>query len=328
MTWRRMICLLALAGLIVAALAACAQEDTPAGTPSIIPITPAASLPTSAAPVASPASTAGSSPAAPTVPGAAYPAGTSTHTGSLAAYPAPQTETAVPGYTVRVINRYPHDPDAFTQGLLWHEGVLYESTGSIPTASSLRQVNLEDGEVLQIHTLPQSYFGEGLVLWQDKLIQLTWKSRTAFVYDRDSFAILAEWSYATEGWGITHDGRRLIMSDGSDTLFFRDPETFAEVGRVQVADDRGPVVRLNELEYINGEVWANIWQTDRIARIDPETGRVVGWIDLAGLLDRSNLEQPGDVLNGIAYDAENDRIFVTGKLWPTLFEVELVPLDS
>ncbi|HFQ94654.1 MAG TPA: glutaminyl-peptide cyclotransferase, partial [Anaerolineae bacterium] len=191
--------------------------------------------------------------------------------------------------------------------------------------SSLRRVEPETGEVLQIQDVPPEYFAEGLVLWDGKLIQLTWKENTAFIYDKDSFEKLGEFSYPTEGWGITHDGRNLIMSDGTATLYFRDPETFAETGRIEVRDENGPVVRLNELEYIDGEIWANVWQTNRIARIDPATGQVTGWIDLNGILDNTTLTQKADVLNGIAYDAENGRIFITGKLWPTLFEIEIVP---
>ncbi|MBK7897237.1 MAG: glutaminyl-peptide cyclotransferase [Anaerolineaceae bacterium] len=244
----------------------------------------------------------------------------------------PFAETAVappatvPSYSYRVLNRYPHDPTAFTQGLLFVDGVLYESTGRYP--STLRRVALASGQPEQLINLDEPYFGEGLVLWQDKLIQLTWQNRVAFVYDKESFALLNTWEYETEGWGITHNGRCLIMSDGSATLYFRHPETFAEVGRITVQDANGPVPMLNELEYINGEVWANIWQTDRIVRIDPATGQVVGSIDFTGLLDPATLTQPANVLNGIAYDAENGRLFITGKLWPTLFEIELVPAEG
>ena len=234
--------------------------------------------------------------------------------------------TSVPVYSYRVINSYPHDPAAFTQGLLFVDGVLYESTGRFP--SSLRQVDLASGQIQQRLNLDEPYFGEGLVLWQGKLIQLTWQNRVAFVYDQNSFELLDTWEYETEGWGITHNGRCLIMSDGSDTLYFRHPETFAEVGRLTVQDQNGPVRLLNELEFIDGEVWANIWQTNRIVRIDPTNGQVVGSIDLTGLLDPATLTQPVDVLNGIAYDEVNGRLFITGKLWPTLFEIEVVPEGS
>ena len=238
-----------------------------------------------------------------------------------AASPSP---AAVPVYTYRVVASYPHDEFAFTQGLVFEDGILYEGTG-LYGLSSLRRVELETGNISQIRWLPPEYFGEGITVWGDEIIQLTWQSNIGFVYDRDSQALLREFNYPTEGWGITHDGRRLIMSDGTSTLHFLDPETFQEVGRVQVTDDRGPVTRLNELEYVDGEVYANVWKTDRIARIDPETGRVTFWIDLTGLLSTAGETQWADVLNGIAYDVENDRLFVTGKLWPRLFEIELVP---
>lgn len=240
-----------------------------------------------------------------------------------AATPLPPSSLPVYGYRIR--NEYPHDPAAFTQGLIYiGDDILLEGTGQ-RGASSLRRVALTTGEVVQQHDLAGEFFGEGITLWQDKIIQLTWQSQTGFVYDATSFAELARFSYPTEGWGITHDGEKLIMSDGSDTLYFWDPETLAEAGRVAVFDDNGPVVRLNELEFINGEVWANIWQTDRIARIDPTTGAVVGWVDLTGLLSVADRVQQVDVLNGIAWDGENGRLFVTGKWWPKLFEIELVP---
>ena len=221
--------------------------------------------------------------------------------------PASKPPTSVPTYGYKIINRTPHDANAFTQGLIFVDGILYESTGIKRTPSSLRRVDLSSGSVLQ------------------KLIQLTWQNQVAFVYDKDSFTQLNSWQYETEGWGLTHNGRCLIMSDGSNNLYFRDPETFTEVGRVAVFDDKGPVTQLNELEFINGEIWANIWKSNRIVRINPDNGQVVGRIDLTGLLDTTNLTDRVDVLNGIAYDAENGRIFVTGKLWPTLFEIEVIP---
>ena len=242
--------------------------------------------------------------------------------------PATTPPTSVPTYSYNIINSYPHDPDAFTQGLVFVDGILYESTGIKRTPSSLRQVELISGEVLQMQALGVEFFGEGLTLWQDKLIQLTWKNQVAFVYDKDNFALLDSWQYDTEGWGITHNGRCLIMSDGSSNLYFRDPETFAEVGRITVQNQNGPVNWLNELEFIEGEIWANVWRTNLIMRIDPASGQVVGNIDLTGLLDAANLTEPVDVLNGIAYDEENGRLFVTGKLWPTLFEIELVPQNN
>jgi glutamine cyclotransferase len=227
-------------------------------------------------------------------------------------------------YTFRIVHSYPHDRRAFTQGLVYFNGRLYESTG-LYGSSSIRLVKLETGEVLRIHNLPERYFGEGIALFDDKIIQLTWKSNLGFVYNRESFDQIREFGYTTEGWGITHDGQKLIMSDGSSTLFFRDPETLRETGRLAVRDRGKPVSNLNELEYIRGKIYANVWQTDRIAQIDPEDGRVTGWIDLTGIVAHLDLSQPIDVLNGIAYDGENNRIFVTGKLWPKLFEIELVP---
>ena len=232
----------------------------------------------------------------------------------------------VPVYTYTVVYTYPHDPDAFTQGLIFTNGVLYEGTG-LRGRSSLRKVELETGSVLQIVNLPSQFFGEGVTIYDDKVIQLTWQSHAGFVYDVDSFELLRTFDYPTEGWGITHDGERLITSDGTATIYFWDPETFEPVRQIEVYDNDGPVVRLNELEYIRGEIYANVWKTNRIARIDPQTGRVLGWIQLQGLLSAADQERAVDVLNGIAYDAVGDRLFVTGKLWPTLFEIELVPLD-
>ncbi|MEM7346838.1 MAG: glutaminyl-peptide cyclotransferase [Chloroflexota bacterium] len=240
----------------------------------------------------------------------------------------PESPTVAPNqtiidYTYKIINSYPHDPAAFTQGLIFEDNIFYEGTG-LRGQSSLRKVDPESGQVLQIRPIADQYFGEGITIFEDRLIQLTWQARVGFVYNKDTFEPLQQFSYPTEGWGLTHDGERLIMSDGTANLYFLDPISLAEIGRVEVQDDQGPVVRLNELEYINGEVYANIWQTDFIVRIIPETGQVVGKIDLSGLLSPEDITQPVDVLNGIAYDAENDRLFVTGKLWPKLFEIELV----
>ncbi len=229
----------------------------------------------------------------------------------------------IPVYTYKTVNTYPHDPEAFTQGLVFEDGVLYEGTG-LRGRSTLRKVVLETGEILQHYEVPARYFGEGITIFGNRIIQLTWQSRTGFVYDKKSFERLRSFTYPTEGWGITHDGNRLIVSDGTSTLYFWDPETFQEVGRIEVRGATGPVSRLNELEYIGGEVYANVWQTDRIARIDPRTGRVAGWIDLAGLLGPRDRDRQVGVLNGIAYEREKKRLFVTGKLWPRLFEIELV----
>jgi glutamine cyclotransferase len=226
-------------------------------------------------------------------------------------------------YEVRAV--YPHDPAAFTQGLVMRDGQLYEGTG-LNGASSLRRVDLETGAVLQRVDLPEALFGEGIEVRGDRIYQLTWRNRVAIVYDRATFLETQTFSYETEGWGLTSDETRLIMSDGTARLYFRDPETFALLGHVDVHDSRGPVSRLNELEYVNGEVLANLWQTDRIARIDPATGRVRGYIDLRGLLPAEDRRPDTDVLNGIAWDAARQRLYVTGKRWPKLFEIALVPI--
>ena len=228
-----------------------------------------------------------------------------------------------PVYHYKVIHVYPHDPNAFTQGLVFEGGVLYEGTGGYQQ-SSLRKVDLETGAVLQIQNLSEDYFGEGLTVYDNQLIQLTWRSNIGFVYDTTSFKVLDEFTYTTEGWGLTHDDQYLIMSDGSASLYFLDPKTFAPINQLNVYDHEGPVSFLNELEYIQGEIWANVWKSDRIARISPETGKVVGWVHLEGLLTAEETESV-DVLNGIAYDRDNQRLFVTGKLWPKLFEIEVLP---
>lgn len=228
-----------------------------------------------------------------------------------------------PQYSYRVINSFPHDPAAFTQGLVIDEGYLYESTGK-NGKSSLRKVELTSGKILNQYNLPDEYFGEGMTIFQEKIIQLTWKSKTGFVYSREDFTPLQQFSYSTEGWGMTHDNSRLIMSDGTANLFFLNPDTFELTGSILIQDGDTPVTRLNELEYINGKIFANIWLTDKIAIIDPQKGKVVSWIDLTGILQ----VEPGvkmDVLNGIAYDEIQNRLFITGKFWPTLFEIELVP---
>jgi glutamine cyclotransferase len=227
-------------------------------------------------------------------------------------------------YTYRIINVYPHDKNAFTQGLVFENGVLYEGTGLYDN-STLRRVELETGKILQLCALPDQFFGEGITIFDDKIIQLTWQSNRGFVYDKHSFDLLQEFSYPTEGWGITHDGSRLIMSDGTATLHFLDPETFEKVGQVEV-HDTGPVTELNELEYIQGEVYANIWREEKIAIINPLTGRVKGWIDMSGIQDLEN-QDSNNVLNGIAYDAKEDRLFVTGKMWSQLYEIKLIPSE-
>lgn len=227
----------------------------------------------------------------------------------------------VAGY--QVVRVYPHDSRAFTQGIVYHDGFFYEGTG-LNGQSSLRKVRVDTGEVVQIQKLEERYFGEGIAVWGNAIAQLTWQSGIAFVYDRTTFARTGTFSYKGEGWGLTHDGKRLIMSDGTASLRFIDPATFKETGRLAVTDGGAPVMHLNELEFVKGEIFANVWQTDRIARISPATGQVTGWIDLAGLL--APREAVGvDVLNGIAYDAGGDRLFVTGKLWPKIFEIKIVP---
>jgi len=229
--------------------------------------------------------------------------------------------------TYEVLNVFPHDPQAFTQGLVFHEGYLYESTG-LYGESSLRKVDLETGEVLQQVNLPSEFFGEGLALYEDQLIQLTWREGVGFIYDLADFSLQGQFEYQTEGWGLTHDGERLIMSDGTNNLYFLDPNTLQITEIVEVTFMGEEIVLLNELEYIRGEIFANIWQSEDIVRINPETGEVLGWIDLSGILPEE-LRTPGtDVLNGIAYDHEGDRLFITGKRWPRLYEILLVPVPS
>ncbi len=237
---------------------------------------------------------------------------------------------AIPVWGYRVVRAYPHDPGAFTEGLFWKDGYLYESTG-LNGRSTIRQVRLETGEVVQRVALPDELFGEGIVDWKDRVIGLTWQSQLGFVLDRKTFALKGKFNYPGEGWGLTHDDRELIMSDGTAELRFLDPETLRETHRVKVTADGQPLAQLNELEWIDGEVYANVWQTDRIARIDPKTGRVVGWIELGGLLRagmggprRDDADPNVDVLNGIAWDAATKRLFVTGKFWPKVFEIQLV----
>jgi glutamine cyclotransferase len=235
----------------------------------------------------------------------------------------PGNSDNIPVYSYNIVHTYPHDRNAFTEGLVFEDGVLYEGTGLLGQ-STLRRVELETGDILQIRELSAEFFGEGITIYGDKIIQLTWQSHVGFVYDKNSFELIQEFNYSTQGWGITHDGTRLIMSDGTSTLHFLDPQTFEEIGQLEVFDNDGPVTKLNELEYVQGEIYANVWQTDRIAIIAPETGRVVGWVDLRGLLTAEGRSEPVDVLNGIAYDAGTDRLFVTGKLWPKLFEIKLI----
>ena len=222
----------------------------------------------------------------------------------------------------KVIHTYPHDEQAFTQGLIFVDGQLYESTG-LNGHSTLRMDDLETGKVLQHIDVPAQYFAEGLTNWHSNLVQLTWKAHTAFVYDRFSFRLLKTLHYDGEGWGLTQDGKNLILSDGSATLRFLNPETFQVVRRINVTDQGQPVKELNELEYIHGQIYANVWYSNKIARISPQTGKVLGWIDLSDLVSSLGLQNQDAVLNGIAYDAQHDRLFITGKLWPKLFEIKV-----
>jgi len=226
-------------------------------------------------------------------------------------------------YTYSIVNTYPHDTSAFTEGLVYSDGFLYESTG-LNGASSLRRVDLTTGNVLQEIMLPDQYFGEGIAIVNNTIIQLTWQSHIGFIYDKTTFAVLGNFTYPTQGWGLTFDGKNLIMSDGTDHLYFLNPTTFQQTGQIQVHDGNTPVVNINSLDYINGEVYANIWLTNSIAIINPETGQVKAWIDLTGLPDENN-SNPNAVLNGIAYDQQNNRLFVAGKDWPNIYQIKLIP---
>ncbi len=245
--------------------------------------------------------------------------------------------------TYKIVNTFKHDPKAFTQGLIFHKGFLYESTGE-NGSSSLRKVELATGKVLQKIDLQDKYFGEGMTILDDKVYQITWRDKIGFVYDLESLSLQKEVKYQGEGWGLTNDQKNLIMSDGTHIIKFIDPDTFDVVKRIPVMQENGkPLFLLNELEFVNGEIWANIWHSEQsetgttqgrlpnigkpnfIARINPDTGKVVGWIDLGGISPDDSLEDSENTLNGIAYDSENDRIFVTGKKWKRLFEIDLVP---
>lgn len=235
-----------------------------------------------------------------------------------------QTGPKVYGY--EIVNTYPHDTAAFTQGLAFDGDTLYESTG-IRGRSTIRKVDLETGEVMKSHNLPDKNFGEGIAIVGNRIIQLTWHSQKGYVYNKNSFELLDTFTYPEEGWGLTYDGRKLIMSDGSSTLYFLDPDNYEQTGKLEVYDQNGPVKRLNELEYVKGEIFANVWGTERIARIDPKSGRVTGWVEMNGILSDKDRKHHVDVLNGIAYQTESGRLFVTGKLWPKIFEIKVVPKD-
>ncbi|MBN1642718.1 MAG: glutaminyl-peptide cyclotransferase [Anaerolineae bacterium] len=256
----------------------------------------------------------------------------------LSPLPTPAVEPVDPGlsplptpapavsHTYRIRRVYPHDPQAYTQGLVYHDGLLYESTG-LRGRSSLRVVDLETGQARQSVALDPQFFGEGIAILDDRIYQLTWQANLGLIYDLATLERVGTFSYPGEGWGLTYDGTHLIMSDGTDALRFLDPADLSEVRRIEVSDAQGPVTRLNELEYVAGEILANVWYSDHIARIDPWSGSVIGWIDLSGLLPAEQRSANDAVLNGIAYDAAGDRLFVTGKLWPSMFEIELVPVE-
>ncbi len=232
----------------------------------------------------------------------------------------PQTEPI--NYTYTVLNTYPHDTGAYTEGLVFQDGFLYESTGLYGN-STLRREELETGKILQLYSMPQQYFGEGITIFGERILQLTWQSQVGFVYDKTTFQLLGKFSYPTEGWGITNNGTSLIMSDGTANLYFLNPETYERTGQIQVHDGNMSIAMLNELEYVNGDIYANVWLTNRIAIIDIQTGQVKGWVDLEGL-NTNPTSNPDDVLNGIAYDSIGNRLFVTGKRWSQLFEIDLV----
>lgn len=238
------------------------------------------------------------------------------------AQPVPGTE-GTPVYTYKVVNIFPHDPQAYTQGLVFHDGFFYEGTG-LNGRSSLRKVRLETGEVVQKINLAPEFFGEGIVLVGDEIMQLTWKAHKGFIYRSSDFQLLREFAYPGEGWGLTSHGNEVFMSDGSSEIRILDGKTMREKRRLKVREGNQPVLKLNELEFVEGEIFANVWQTDRIARISPKTGKVLGWIDLKGLLNPMYRRTSDAVLNGIAYDAAKKRLFVTGKLWPNIYEIQLV----
>ena len=235
-----------------------------------------------------------------------------------------KTASDTPLFNIKVVNTFPHSEQAFTQGLIFENGLLYEGTGRYGK-SELTVRKLENTEPLKTYKLPSSLFGEGITIYKDRLIQLTWRAGIGLVYDPADFRLLTSFSYSFEGWGITNDGYRLIISDGTDTLYFLDPENYKEIKKIKVTDNRNPVIRINELEFIEGKVYANIWKTDRIAIIHPQTGRVEAWINLEKLVMQAGGDNRIKTLNGIAYDKENDRLFVTGKLWPLMYEIKIIP---
>lgn len=234
-------------------------------------------------------------------------------------------QAVVPTYGYEIVHTYPHDPHAFTEGLFYLNGFLYESTG-LERQSSIRKEKLETGEVVQKIDVPPEYFGEGIVNWKRRLVSLTWKTQVGFVYDLATFKLERKFSYAGEGWALTQDGKRLIMSDGTPELRFLNPDTLQETGRITVTYEGNPVRDVNELEWVKGRIYANVWHTNVMVFIDPKSGEITGVVNLAGLLSASDqLAGPDSVLNGIAYDAAHDRLFVTGKNWPKLFEIRVLP---
>jgi glutamine cyclotransferase len=308
---------------IVLLLAGCSRSMTATSTLKLAPTR----IPATATSVPSPTS---------------QPTATATATPS----PGPSAQPVTPAqFSYVVIQEYAHDPGAWTQGLVFADGIFYEGTG-LRGQSTLRKVDPATGEVLQGIRYPDEYFAEGVAVLDDRIFQLTWQANTGFILDRETLELEGQFGYPTEGWGLTHDGERLIMSDGTPTLYFLDPATQAITGQISVQDDLGPVGQLNELEYIDGQIYANIWQTEKIAIIDPASGNVTAYIDLRGLPDEEARAElmalyslPDDqaltdfltsraTLNGIAYDAAADRLFVTGKLWPELYEIDLVPIEE
>ena len=250
---------------------------------------------------------------------------TAMHTSEPPDPPPVHAQSTVAIYDYRVVRAFPHDRKAFTQGLVYANGFFYEGTG-LNGESTIRQVEIETGRVVRSRTLPEEHFGEGIAMHDNRLVQLTYTSRTGFIYSADTFDSLGTFGYDTEGWGITSDGRRFIMSDGSPKLRVMEPDSLRVTGTIEVTDRGKPVPGLNELEFVQGEIFANVWPTFLIARIDPQTGRVLGWIDLRGILPMEELTNV-DVMNGIAYDTLERRLFVTGKLWPVVFEIELIPRE-
>ena len=228
----------------------------------------------------------------------------------------------IPTYTYKIVNRWPHDTSAFTEGLIFKDGALYESTGR-NGSSDLRTVDLTTGNIKNKVDLDAQYFGEGITIFNGSIFQLTWVNHKGFIYDQETFSPLGEFSYEGEGWGLTDDGHSLIMSNGTNAITFLDTKTFEVKKVIYVYDNDKPLVSINELEYIKGEIYANIWHSDKIVRINPKSGKILGWIDLTGIIPIEERQDPEAVLNGIAYDQETDRLFVTGKLWPWLFEIKL-----